>query len=52
MAPFSALQLKPARIPGDRMKRLWTIIGVANVPASFAWYQSLLGMPATAPVHQ
>lgn len=34
------------------MKRLWTIIGVADVPASFAWYQSLLGMPATAPVHQ
>ena len=33
------------------MKRLWTIIGVADVPASFAWYQALLGLPATAPAH-
>ena len=33
------------------MKRIWTIIGVANVPKSFAWYQSLLGLPATAPAH-
>lgn len=33
------------------MKRLWTIIGVADVPRSFAWYQSLLGLPETAPAH-
>ena len=33
------------------MKRIWTIIGVADVPKSFAWYQSLLGLPATAPAH-
>lgn len=33
------------------MKRLWTIIGVADVPKSFKWYQSLLGLPETAPAH-
>ena len=33
------------------MKRTWTIIGVADVPASFKWYQSLLGLPPTAPGH-
>ena len=33
------------------MRRLWTIIGVAEVPRSFAWYQSLLGLPATTPAH-
>jgi catechol 2,3-dioxygenase-like lactoylglutathione lyase family enzyme len=33
------------------MKRTWTIIGVADVPASFTWYQSLLGLPATRPHH-
>ena len=33
------------------MKRTWTIIGVADVPRSFAWYQSLLGLPATEPAH-
>ncbi len=33
------------------MKRLWTIIGVADVAASFAWYQTLLGQPATRPAH-
>jgi catechol 2,3-dioxygenase-like lactoylglutathione lyase family enzyme len=33
------------------MKRLWTIIGVADVPRSFKWYQSLLGLPQTAPAH-
>jgi catechol 2,3-dioxygenase-like lactoylglutathione lyase family enzyme len=35
----------------DLMKRTWTIIGVADVPASFKWYQSLLGLPATTPAH-
>ena len=33
------------------MRRLWTIIGVADVPKSFQWYQSLLGLPETAPAH-
>ena len=33
------------------MKRTWTIIGVADVPGSLAWYQALLGLPATAPAH-
>jgi catechol 2,3-dioxygenase-like lactoylglutathione lyase family enzyme len=33
------------------MKRTWTIIGVADVAKSFKWYQSLLGLPETAPSH-
>ncbi len=33
------------------MKRLWTILGVADVPGSFKWYQSLLGLPESAPAH-
>jgi catechol 2,3-dioxygenase-like lactoylglutathione lyase family enzyme len=33
------------------MKRIWTIIGVKDVPRSFKWYQSLLGLPATSPGH-
>src|SRR5450755_1484620 len=33
------------------MKRLWTIIGVADVSRSFKWYQSLLGLPESAPAH-
>ena len=33
------------------MIRTWTIIGVREVPASVSWYQSLLGLPPTAPVH-
>lgn len=33
------------------MTRLWTIIAVADVSASFAWYQSLFGHPAGAPAH-
>lgn len=33
------------------MRRMWTIIGVADVPASFKWYQSLLGLAETAPGH-
>jgi len=33
------------------MKRTWTIIGVANVPQSFKWYQSLLGLSETSPAH-
>ena len=30
---------------------LWTIIGVTDVIRSFAWYQSLLGLPTTQPAH-
>lgn len=33
------------------MKRLWTIIAVADVARSFAWYQSLLGLPPSQPAH-
>ena len=33
------------------MKRIWTIIGVSNVPRSFEWYQSLFGQPKTQPDH-
>jgi catechol 2,3-dioxygenase-like lactoylglutathione lyase family enzyme len=33
------------------MKRMWTIIGVADVSQSFSWYQSLLGLSETAPAH-
>lgn len=33
------------------MKRIWTIIGVADVSRSFRWYQALLGLPVTAPAH-
>jgi catechol 2,3-dioxygenase-like lactoylglutathione lyase family enzyme len=33
------------------MMRTWTIIGVADVPRSFEWYQSLLGLQEGAPAH-
>jgi catechol 2,3-dioxygenase-like lactoylglutathione lyase family enzyme len=33
------------------VKRTWTIIGVADVAHSQRWYQSLLGLPKTAPAH-
>jgi catechol 2,3-dioxygenase-like lactoylglutathione lyase family enzyme len=33
------------------MRRTWTIIAVRDVAGSFKWYQSLLGLPATAPAH-
>lgn len=33
------------------MKRTWTIIGVADVHASFRWYQSLFGQTETDPAH-
>jgi hypothetical protein len=33
------------------MKRIWTIIGVRDVPVSFKWYQALFGQPETAPSH-
>jgi hypothetical protein len=31
------------------MKRIWTVIGVADVAQSFKWSQSLFGLPETAP---
>jgi catechol 2,3-dioxygenase-like lactoylglutathione lyase family enzyme len=33
------------------MKRIWTIIGVADVARSLHWYQSLFGQPKSAPNH-
>lgn len=33
------------------MKRIWTIIGVADVARSLQWYQSLFGQPKAAPDH-
>jgi catechol 2,3-dioxygenase-like lactoylglutathione lyase family enzyme len=33
------------------MRRIWTIIGVRDVPGSSRWYQSLLGLPEAAPAH-
>jgi catechol 2,3-dioxygenase-like lactoylglutathione lyase family enzyme len=33
------------------VKRLWTIIGVADVARSVAWYQTLLGMTPSPPAH-
>lgn len=33
------------------MKRLWTIIGVADVARSLNWYQSLLGYPKAPTNH-
>jgi len=34
------------------MRRTWTIIGVRDVAGSYKWYQSLLGLPETAPAHE
>jgi catechol 2,3-dioxygenase-like lactoylglutathione lyase family enzyme len=33
------------------MKRIWTIIGVANVSRSLNWYQTLFGQPQAPPSH-
>jgi catechol 2,3-dioxygenase-like lactoylglutathione lyase family enzyme len=33
------------------MKRIWTIIGVKDVAASFKWYQALFGQPRKRPEH-
>lgn len=33
------------------MKRTWTILGVGDVRSSVEWYQTLLGLPLTAPAH-
>jgi len=40
-----------AKTRENTMKCTWTIIGVDNVLRSFSWYQSLLGVPKTAPAH-
>ena len=48
-------QARPGRIrvrqQGDPHERMWTIIGVRDVPGSFHWYQSLFGQPETSPAH-
>ena len=33
------------------MKRIWTIIGVRDVPVSFRWYQTLFGQRESHPAH-
>jgi len=33
------------------MKRTWPIIGVADVPGSYRWYQTLFGQQHTGPAH-
>ena len=33
------------------MKRIWTIIGVRDVPGSFKWYEALFGHSDTQPAH-
>ena len=33
------------------MKRIWTIIGVKDVPVSFKWYQTLFGQSLTSPAN-
>jgi catechol 2,3-dioxygenase-like lactoylglutathione lyase family enzyme len=32
--------------------RIWTIIGVRDVAASYAWYQRLLGLSPSRPAHE
>jgi catechol 2,3-dioxygenase-like lactoylglutathione lyase family enzyme len=34
------------------MRRIWTIIGVADVALSLDWYQELLGLPKSPPAHE
>ena len=41
----------PRQDEEEVLKRTWTIIGVSDVPASFEWYRSLLGLPGSAPAH-
>ena len=50
---FAAVPCK-TRYPGSwsgKMRRLWTILGVADVAASHRWYQELLGLPPSVPAH-
>jgi hypothetical protein len=39
------------RAAEESMKRTWTIIGVADVPQSFKWYQSLVVVQFETPPH-
>jgi catechol 2,3-dioxygenase-like lactoylglutathione lyase family enzyme len=41
----------PDRSQENPMRCTWTIIGVGDVPRSFKWYQSLLGLPQGTPAH-
>ena len=34
------------------MRRLWTIIGSADIPTSLSWYQELLCLPKVPQVHE
>ena len=34
------------------MRRLWTIIGSADIPTSLSWYQELLRLPKVPQVHE
>jgi catechol 2,3-dioxygenase-like lactoylglutathione lyase family enzyme len=34
------------------MNRIWTVIGVGDVPSSSKWYQTLFGQPTTVPAHE
>src|SRR5262249_1977575 len=36
---------------GASVKRIWTIIGVSNVSASYKWYQTLFGQEESRPSH-
>jgi catechol 2,3-dioxygenase-like lactoylglutathione lyase family enzyme len=48
----SSKPVPAAAAPQDAsLRRTWTIIGVADVARSFAWYQTLLGLPKSAPEH-
>ncbi|HEX3141804.1 MAG TPA: hypothetical protein VHQ87_17240, partial [Rhizobacter sp.] len=49
---FEGVAFGVKRQPQEKpMKRTWTIIGVTEVARSFNWYQSLLGLPPSAPAH-
>ena len=46
------MRTPPAGLPHtNRHSRKPAIIAVRDVRSSFAWYQSLLGLPKTAPAH-
>ncbi|CAN5857657.1 hypothetical protein BH11GEM2_BH11GEM2_32950 [soil metagenome] len=34
------------------MNRIWTILGVRDIPIGFVWYQSLFGLKLSAPAHE
>jgi hypothetical protein len=47
--PAAVAELDRSATTSDAMKRTWTIIGVGDVPGSFRWYHSLLGLRETTP---